>query len=129
VTLNKIDQNAIKMYFYVMSKSSAALDALPPKAAESLRRLGEHLALARLRRRESQRDWAQRLGISVPTLIRLEQGDPGVSLGILATALWMLGRVQGLPELVDPQHDRGALELDVRQALQRRAARTRKAPE
>lgn len=112
-----------------MSKTSEALEALPPQAAESLRRLGEHLALARLRRQESQRDWAQRLGISVPTLIRLEQGDPGVSLGILATALWMLGRVQGLPELVDPQHDRGALELDVRQALQRRAARSRKAAE
>jgi hypothetical protein len=67
--------------------------------------------------------WAQRLGVSVPTLIRLEQGDPGVGIGIVATALWMLGRASALPELADPEKDRGALELDVREVLKRRAAR------
>ena len=59
---------------------------MPPVAQEALRRLGENLAIARVRRKESQRLWAQRLGVSVPTLIRLEQGDPRVSAGIYATA-------------------------------------------
>jgi hypothetical protein len=31
-----------------------------------------------------------------------------------------------LSELADPQHDRGALEIDVRQAMKRRAMRSRK---
>jgi hypothetical protein len=93
-----------------MPKAPEALSSLPPAASRALAKLGENLAIARVRRRETQRAWAKRLGVSIPTLIRLEHGDPGVGLGIVATALWMLGRVQALPELADPGHDRGALE-------------------
>jgi transcriptional regulator with XRE-family HTH domain len=107
-----------------MPKLSNALAALPPVASEALRKLGENLALARVRRKESQRLWAKRIGVSVPTLIRMEQGEPGVSIGVYATALWLMGRVQALPEVADPAHDRGALELDVRRAVKRRAVRS-----
>jgi hypothetical protein len=107
-----------------MPKSPQALGSLPPVAIEALRKLGENLALARVRRKESQRTWARRLGVSVPTLIRMERGEPGVGVGIYATALWMLGRVQLLPNLADPKEDRGALELDVRRAVQSRAVRS-----
>lgn len=107
-----------------MPKSSIAATSLPPAVASALATLGENLAIARGRRLESQRHWAKRLGVSVPTLIRLERGDPGVGIGIVATALWMIGRTQALAELADPQNDRGALELDVREAAQRRAVRS-----
>jgi transcriptional regulator with XRE-family HTH domain len=107
-----------------MPRNSQALATLPPAASEALRRLGANLAIARVRRKESQRLWAQRLGVSVPTLIRMEQGDAGVSIGIYATALWLMGRVQALPELADPAQDRGALEMDVREAVKRRAVRS-----
>lgn len=106
-----------------MPKASIALSTLPPSVSQALKALGKNLAIARLRRRESQRVWAKRLGVSVPTLIRMEQGDPGVGVGILATALWLIGRVQALPELAEPQNDRGALELDVR-AISKRVARS-----
>src|SRR5687767_8240505 len=107
-----------------MPKTPTALLTIPPAATQALHRLGENLAIARARRRESQRAWATRLGVSVPTLIRMERGDPGVSAGIYATALWLMGTVSGLPELAAPATDRGALESDVRQALQRRAVRS-----
>jgi transcriptional regulator with XRE-family HTH domain len=107
-----------------MPKTSAALLTIPPAAAQALRALGENLAIARTRRRESQRAWAKRLGVSVPTLIRMERGDPGVGAGIYTTALWLMGTVGGLPELAAPAADRGALEGDVRRALQRRAVRS-----
>lgn len=108
-----------------MSKSSLALSSIPPQALAALHTLGEHLALARLRRKESQRHWAARLGVSVPTLIRLEKGDPTVSMGVYASALWLLGLADGLAELAEPGKDRRALESDVRQATQLRAARAR----
>jgi transcriptional regulator with XRE-family HTH domain len=107
-----------------MPKTPEALSSLPPAASQALQKLGENLAIARVRRRQSQRVWAKRLGISVPTLIRMEKGDPGVGIGILATALWVLGRAQALPELAAPENDRGALELHVREAVQRRAVRS-----
>jgi transcriptional regulator with XRE-family HTH domain len=107
-----------------MPKVPDALTSMPPAVAAALKRLGENLAIARVRRKESQRVWARRLGVSVPTLIRLEQGDPGVGAGIYATALWLIGQAQALPELADPAKDRGALEMDVREAVQRRAVRS-----
>jgi hypothetical protein len=54
----------------------------------------------------------------------MERGDPGVSAGIYATALWLMGRVSALPELAAPASDRGALEREVRGATKRRAVRT-----
>jgi transcriptional regulator with XRE-family HTH domain len=99
-----------------MPKSSAALTQMPPSTLAALQQLGADLAVARLRRKESLKTWAQRLGVSVPTLLRLEAGQPTVSLGVLATALWLVGRDAALATLATPQEDRGALEMDVRQA-------------
>src|SRR4030095_7773699 len=107
-----------------MPKSPQALLSMPPAAAAALQALGENLAIARVRRRESQRAWARRLGVSVPTLIRLERGDPGVGIGIYATALWLIGKAEALPELAAPSTDRGAIESDVRAAIKRRAVRS-----
>jgi transcriptional regulator with XRE-family HTH domain len=97
---------------------------MPPAALQALRALGENLAIARVRRRESQRTWARRLGVSIPTLIRMERGDAGVGIGIYATALWLIGRATALPDLAAPANDRGAIENDVRTALKRRAVRS-----
>jgi transcriptional regulator with XRE-family HTH domain len=107
-----------------MPKMPEALSTMPPAAVRALKSLGENLAIARLRRRESQRAWAKRLGISVPTLIRMERGDPGVGAGIYVTALWLIGRTDALAELAAPAADVGAIESDVRGALTRRAARS-----
>lgn len=107
-----------------MPKRSGAVATMPPVASRALKDLGENLAIARVRRRESQRIWAKRLGVSVPTVIRLERGDPGVAIGIVATALWIVGRLPALAMLADPATDHGALEMDVRDAAKRRAVRS-----
>jgi hypothetical protein len=57
--------------------------------------------------------------------LRLEAGEPSVSLGVLATALWLIGRDSTLATLATPKEDRGALELDVRQAEALGKARVR----
>lgn len=106
-----------------MSKSSLALTSLPPEAQSALATLGEQLALARVRRNESQRQWAMRIGVSVPTLIRMERGDPSVSMGVYATALWLLGLSGALGELASPAKDLRALEAGVREATRVRVAR------
>jgi DNA-binding XRE family transcriptional regulator len=107
-----------------MPRVSTALDALPPAAAESLKRLGENLAIARARRKEPQRAWAKRLGVSVPTLVRMESGDPRVAVGVSAAVLGMFGHTHVLRGFPPPPQDQGALELDVRAAVKRRAVRS-----
>jgi hypothetical protein len=101
---------------YVMPKASHALAQLPPSTQAALQQLGAHLAVARLRRKESLKTWSKRMGVSVPTLMRLEAGESSVSLGVLATALWLMGRDAALATLASPKDDLGALELDVRAA-------------
>jgi protochlorophyllide reductase len=85
---------------------------MPQAVRAQLRLLGENLAIARKRRRESRQLWAQRIGVSLPTLTRMEKGDRSVSMGVYATALWMMGRAQVLAELAAPEHDQAALEAD-----------------
>ncbi|MFG6429766.1 XRE family transcriptional regulator [Roseateles sp. LYH14W] len=105
-----------------MPKRSQALDAMPPLVLAQLRTLGEHLAIARKRRLASRKDWALRIGVTEPTLARMERGDPSVSMAAYATALWLIGRSSELAEIAAPVHDLGALENEVR-AAQWRAVR------
>jgi hypothetical protein len=100
-----------------MPKQALALSKLPPQTLSALETLGAHLAVARVRRKESLATRAKRTGVSIPTLTRLESGDPTVAMGIYATALWLIGRDGELARLAAPEHDRGALELDVQQAV------------
>jgi len=99
-----------------MSKVSKAVQQLPPAADMAMAQLGADLALARTRRKESLKSWAGRLGVSVPTLLRLEAGEPTVSVGVLVTALWLLGREGAFAKLATPSEDRGALDMDIRSA-------------
>ena len=112
--LHEIDYIAI---FFNMPKTSAAIKQLPPATLGALGKLGADLAVARLRRKESLASWASRMGVTVPTLMRMEAGEPGVGIGIYATALWLIGRDSALTELAAPANDRGAMELDVRAAI------------
>lgn len=102
-----------------MPKRSPAIDQLPAAAHAHLQQLGENLAIARKRRRESMKTWADRIGVSEPTLGRMERGDPSVAMGVYATALWLIARDNQLPALAAPEQDMGALEEAVRAARQR----------
>jgi transcriptional regulator with XRE-family HTH domain len=92
---------------------------MPSAISSELRALGANLAIARKRRKQSIENWASRIGVSAPTVARMESGDPSVGMGIYATALWMIGRSQQIPALADPSQDLGALEDDIREAQQR----------
>ena len=100
-----------------MSRTTKAIQQLPPATLGALQKLGADLAVARLRRKESLRTWAKRLGVTLSTLQRLEAGDPSVSLGIVASALWLINRDGELGNLAAPEHDQGAIELSVREAV------------
>jgi transcriptional regulator with XRE-family HTH domain len=110
-----------------MAKSSQHNDFLPPQALQSVQALGADLALARKRRKQSLREWAARMGVSVRTLQRMEQGDPGVGMGIYAMAVWLLGRSQALAQVALPELDMAALDQDIAKAKQRGQAKSKAA--
>lgn len=83
----------------------AAPQSLPIPAARALRKLGADLRDARRRRRIPTQVMAERAGISRTTLSKAEKGEPGVSVGTLATLLFILGLEERLGTVADVRHD------------------------
>lgn len=72
----------------------------PPFILSQIEQVAEQIVATRKARGETQAQWAQRLGISQPTMARLERGDPAIATATYVMCLW----------LVNPQ-------LDLRQLL------------
>ena len=62
-----------------------------PKLQAILTELGANIRLARLRRRLSTVQVAERAGISRPTLLNIEKGSQTVSIGSYMMVLFVLG--------------------------------------
>ena len=84
-----------------------------------IRRLGENLRIARKRRGLRISDLAQAAGCSRDTLRRLESGDPGVSLGVLARVMEAIGCAQELPSMLDAARDSHGLKAEMQRLPQR----------
>jgi hypothetical protein len=106
-----------------------ALLTLPIPVTRALRKLGRDIKDARRRRRIPMAIAAQRASISKPTLIRVERGDPGVSIGSYATVLFVMGMADRLAELADVRNDPVGLQLEEENLPKRiRGARKQKPP-
>ena len=105
-------------------KASRSQQALPLGVRRALRKLGTDLSAARRRRRISAALMAERAFISRSTLVRVEKGDPGVSLRIYASVLFVLGMADRLGDLADVARDPVGLSLEEERLPRRiRAAR------
>jgi transcriptional regulator with XRE-family HTH domain len=62
-----------------------------PKNLRILEGLGQHIKLARLRRKMSTEQLAERAGIGRMTLYKIEKGSPVVSMGNYMQVLFILG--------------------------------------
>ncbi len=85
---------------------------LPLPVKRALAKLGQDIRSARLRRRISTITMAERAFITRVTLHKVEQGNPGVSLGIYATVLFVLGLTPRLADLADTRSDEVGLQLE-----------------
>src|SRR6266403_6073520 len=88
-----------------MPQTGKSFQQLPSPVELALRELGEAIRVARLRRRWSAQEFASRLGVTLPTLRKLERGDPGVALATFVCALWLIGLLDRLRDLARPETD------------------------
>ena len=97
----------------------------PQAVLQQIELLGQHIAIARKRRGETQAEWARRLGVSQPTMARIERGDPSVAMASYVMCMWLVNPALAVADLVAPQHDRAALEREVSRVRKpRSSART-----
>ena len=90
---------------------------------ESVRTLGANLKAARLRRRLPQSVVAERAGISLNTLSKLENG--GIAIGNVASVLQALGLGTPFSDVAAAGDDETGLMLEARR-LPRRARQPKK---
>ena len=96
----------------------------PQAVLHQIALLAQNIVIARKRRKETQAQWAQRLGVSQPTMARIERGDPSVAMASYVMCMWLINQAHGLAELIAPQNDLASLEREV--ARIRSAARPRR---
>lgn len=95
----------------------------------ALKALGQSLELARRRRGLSQADLASRMGVSVSTVRRLEDGHSGIALSYLGNALQVFGELEKLSLLLDTPTDSVGLALMDAELPMRVHSKHRKVPQ
>jgi hypothetical protein len=85
---------------------------LPLPVRRALKKLGDDIRSARLRRRIPTTIMAARAFVTRTTLLKVERGDPGVSIGTYATVLFILGLITRVVELADVRSDEVGLQLE-----------------
>jgi transcriptional regulator with XRE-family HTH domain len=98
-----------------------------PRVQRQIEALSQRLRAARMRRSMTQEVMAERVGVSVPTIAKLENGDPSTSLATVLRVLTVLG-LAGDIDLIAAQDTLGRELQD--NALRRTNAprRTRNTP-
>ncbi len=70
---------------------------------DHIKQLGQRLRTARINRDDPQKEFAVRIGVSIPTLHKMEAGHPSISIGKWAKALTVLDRLDDLNEVLKPK--------------------------
>jgi len=84
---------------------SKGLNALPPSLQREFKKLGGDIRNARVRRKFTTVELAERAFISENTLIRVQQGNPSVAIGIYGRVLALLGLTGRMGMLADFSED------------------------
>jgi transcriptional regulator with XRE-family HTH domain len=105
-----------------MSKRSRLLEAPPFAVERALKTLGSNLRTARIRRKLTLEEVAQKIGVSRRILGDMEKGKPSTAIGIYVASLWALDLLPHLSSVADPAKDTEGSAL----ALAREHAKVRK---
>ena len=92
-----------------------------PRHLCQLTALGERLRAARLRRKLTQAMVAERVGVTLPTIRKLESGNPTSSLATVIRVLQVLGLAQDIDKLA-AQDELGRELQDIELKQTRRSA-------
>lgn len=100
---------------------------LPAPVRRALKKFGDDIRIARLKRGLTVDMMVERIRVHRETYRKVERGHPGVGLGVYAAALYALGFGPIFDAIIDQSRDETGLLLD-RERLPKRV-RPRKEPQ
>lgn len=62
----------------------------PPFILRQIEEVAQRIVTVRKARGETQAQWAEKLGISQPTMARIERGDPAIATATYVMCLWLV---------------------------------------
>ncbi|CAN5511869.1 helix-turn-helix transcriptional regulator [soil metagenome] len=90
------------------------LQLAPPYPVEqSMKRLGENLRIARIRRNLTIADAAERIGTGPRPVMDAEKGKASTGMVVYVALLWLYDQLHELDEIADPAKDKEGLSLEM----------------
>lgn len=83
-----------------MPRQNTSPAQFPPFILQQIEQLAQHIVTTRKQRGETQAQWAEKLGISQPTMARIERGDPAIATATYVMCLWLVNPELDLLQLV-----------------------------
>jgi len=106
-----------------MNKHNSFLKTPPAAVEQTLLQLGHNIRIARLRRNMRLSDVAERVGVSRYLMSDVEKGKSSASIAAYAGALWVLGLVEELGRVANPDNDTEGKALESARAPKTAAKR------
>lgn len=94
-----------------MANKNLLLQAPPYPVEQALKRLGEHLRLARARRKLTIEEAAEKIGTGRRAVMEAEKGKASTAFGVYAALLWAYGLLDPVGDLANPATDEQGLTL------------------
>lgn len=102
-----IDLHALpdeRYYDWAMPRQNTSPAAFPPFILQQIEQLAARIVAARKAMGETQAQWAHRLGISQPTMARIERGDPAIATATYVACLCLVNPQLDLLQLLPHTH-------------------------
>lgn len=87
------------------------LVAPPYRVEQALKEVGNNLRVARLRRKLTIEEVAEKIGTGTRAIRTAENGKPSTSVAVYAALLWVYDLLSPLKQLANPQSDAAGLAM------------------
>jgi transcriptional regulator with XRE-family HTH domain len=94
-----------------MTPRNTLLQATPYPVESAINKVGENLRIARLRRKLTIAEVAEKIGTGARAVRDAERGKRSTGIAVYAALLWVYGLLSTFEDLADPQDDEKGLAL------------------
>jgi transcriptional regulator with XRE-family HTH domain len=99
-----------------MANTNKLIEAPPYAVEQAIKRLGESLRTARIRRRYTIEEVAQKIGTGVRAVMDAEKGKPSTGIGVYVALLWAYDLLQPFEDVANPAKDELGLAREAARA-------------